>query len=88
MAETGTLTIRVPREYLARLNALATKTRRSKSSLAGEALAAYLGLQEWQVAVISEALDAADAGTPPMEHEPVARWLESWGSENELPRPS
>ena len=87
MRETGTLTIRLPKAYLEKLSAVAARTGRSKSSLAGEALAAYLGLQEWQVAAISEGVEAADAGATPVEHSDVASWLRSWGTEDEMPRP-
>jgi predicted transcriptional regulator len=55
--------------------------------LAAEALAAYLSAQEWQVAAIREALDAADAGAKPSEHEMVMGWLRSWGTEDEQSRP-
>ena len=86
MADNGTLTIRVPKEYLERLSALASSTKRSKSSLAGEALVAYLAAQEWQITAISEAVEAAEAVTP-VEHSQVEPWLRSWGTGNELPRP-
>jgi predicted transcriptional regulator len=87
MGEMGTLTIHLPREFLEQLDALAVRTRRSKSSLAGEALSAYLAAQEWQVAAISHAVEVADAGASPVEHPSVASWLRSWGTESELPRP-
>jgi predicted transcriptional regulator len=85
--ETRTLTIRLPKAYLDKLDALASETKRSKSSLAGEALAAYLAAQEWHVTAISDAVAAADAGATPVEHSAVASWLQSWGTDNELPRP-
>ena len=87
MSETVTITIRLSRTQLERLNALAQSTKRSKSFLAAEALAAYLSAQEWQVAAIREALDAADAGAKPVEHEMVMGWLRSWGTEDEQSRP-
>lgn len=87
MRESGTLSIRLPKAYLEQLSALAASTRRSKSSLASEALAAYLDAQEWQVASISEGVDAADAGATPVEHAAVESWLRTWSTENELPRP-
>lgn len=87
MAETGTLTIRLPKAYLEQLAALAVSTRRSKSALAREALAAYLSVQEWQAGAISEGVEVADAGATPIEHSKVASWLRSWGTEDELPRP-
>ena len=87
MADTTALTIHVPKDQLERLDALALSTGRSTSTLAGEALAAYLEAQEWQVAAIAEAVEAADAGASPVEHAAVAAWLRSWGTEGELPRP-
>lgn len=87
MAETGQLTIRLPKEYLAQLGNLAASTGRSKSALAGEALAVYLAAQEWQVAMIDEGVRAAGAGTKPVEHAAVVAWLRSWGTDDELPRP-
>jgi predicted transcriptional regulator len=87
MAETGTLTIRLPKEYLERLDTLAVSTRRSKSSLAREAMAAYLSVQEGQAGAISQGVEAADAGATPVEHSDVASWLRSCGSEGELPSP-
>ena len=86
MGETGMLTIRLPKADLERLSTLASSTGRSKSSLASEALAAYLAAQEWQVTAISEALEAAYDATA-IEHSRVASWLRSWGTEDELTRP-
>ncbi len=86
MSEMGTLTIRLPRAYLERLDALAASTGRSKSSLASEAMASYLSAQEWQFAAISESAEAADAGAAPVDHSAVASWLRSWGSRDELSR--
>jgi predicted transcriptional regulator len=87
MMDTRPLTVRVPTADFERLNALARSTRRSKSDLASEALAAYLAVQEWQVAAIREAVDAADAGAATIAHAAVAAWLRSWGTADELPRP-
>ena len=41
-----------------------------------------------QVARIKEALDEARSGALGVPHEEVARWMESWGTDHELPRPS
>ena len=62
----------MPKAQLERLKALALSTKRSKSFLAAEALDAYLAAQEWQIAAICEAVDAADAGVRRVEHESVA----------------
>ncbi len=87
MDEIASLTIQLPKAELERLDALAERTSRSKSALAGEALAAYLDAQEWQVAAIREAVAAADAGAVPIDHAEVASWVRSWGTDSELPRP-
>ena len=83
----ATLTIRLPQAVLERLDQLASSTRGSKSSLLEEALLAYLAVQEWQTAAISEAIEAAHAGATAVEHPAVQTWLESWGTQRELPRP-
>ena len=87
MAETATLTIHLPKEYLERLDALALSTKRSTSALAGEALVAYLDLQQWQVEAIRQAVEEADNGAELVEHEAVAAWLRSWETDDELPPP-
>ena len=57
----STVTARIPEETAARLNELAKATQRSKSHLVGEALAAYLETQAWQIARIAESVAQADA---------------------------
>jgi RHH-type rel operon transcriptional repressor/antitoxin RelB len=85
--DTETLTIRVPKSVLDELRSQAERTGRDVDELAGEALAAYLDLQEWQIAAIDEAIAEADSGAPLYAHEDVMRWLESWETRNELPPP-
>lgn len=71
MAETTTIQVRLPAEHAARLDALAEATQRSRSFLAAAAIEAYLAEQAWQVKAIGEAVAAADAGGPFVEHEEV-----------------
>ncbi len=87
MAETQTLTIRIQPAMSERLDALASHTGRTATELAEEALKAYLAVQDWQVAAIEEAIRDVEAGVPLIEHAAVVAWMESWGTENELPRP-
>lgn len=82
-----TVTVRLDRKLRARLEKLAVSTRRSKSFLAAEAIAAYVDEQAWQVAEIEEGRQQADAGGPFFAHEDVVKWLRSWGKKNELPPP-
>ena len=87
MPKTTTMTVRLTPELSDKLEALARDTKRSKSYLAGEAIASYVEINAWQVARIKEALAEARSGAPGVPHHEVVPWLQSWGTENELPRP-
>jgi RHH-type transcriptional regulator, rel operon repressor / antitoxin RelB len=56
------MTIRVDRKTKARLEKLAKAMDRTKSYVAGEAIRAYIDLNEWQIGEIKVALKEADAG--------------------------
>ena len=87
MAKSTTMTIRLTPEVSERLDALARDTRRSKSYLASEAIESYVNLNAWQIAHIKEALAEDEAGAPGVPHEEAMRWMDSWGTDHELPRP-
>jgi predicted transcriptional regulator len=87
MTKSMTMTVRISPEIGEKLDALARDMKRSKSFLAGEAITAYVEHNAWQVARIKEALADARSGTPGVPHEAVREWVESWGTDNELPRP-
>ena len=87
MADGQTLTIQIESELGERLDALANRTGRTPKELAEEALTEYLDIQEWHVAAIEEAVREVDGGAVGVEHARVVAWMESWGTENELPRP-
>ncbi len=86
MSDTATLTVRLPTEIEARLDRLAKTTSVSKSRLAADAILAYLDEQEHRLEKIREGLADAEAGRV-VSHDEVARWLDSWASEDELPPP-
>jgi predicted transcriptional regulator len=66
------MTVRLPVEVAARLEALARSTDRTKSFLAGKAIAEYVAAQEWQVHAIERAMRDADAPEARlMDHEYV-----------------
>jgi predicted transcriptional regulator len=65
-----------------RLQALAKRSRRSKSFLAAEAIAAYVRAEEWQLGEIQQGLKELDAGQA-VSHESVSTWLRSWGKPGE-----
>lgn len=61
MAQTTTMTIRVPIEIMNRLTGVSRSTERSKSYLANKAIEEFLDGQEWQISAIEEAVKEADA---------------------------
>ena len=62
-AGSAVVTARINAALKAKLDALARGTRRSKSYLAAEAIAAYVELNEWQIADIAEGIAELDAGS-------------------------
>jgi len=81
------LILRLRPELLASLDELAGATQRSRAELAEEALAHYLEVQRWQMDGIRAAIAEAEGGEPGIPHDRVAAWLDSWGTEDELPPP-
>jgi RHH-type transcriptional regulator, rel operon repressor / antitoxin RelB len=81
-----TLTVQIDTDAGERLEQLAARTGRSPSTLAAEAIDAYLEIDRWQVAGIQQAIASHDRGEG-IDHADVKAWVESWGSESERPRP-
>jgi predicted transcriptional regulator len=79
---TETLSVRLDSTVKKRLEALAQHSRRSKSFLAAEAIAAYVQAEEWQLAEIEQGLGELDAGQA-VSHARVSTWLGSWGKPGE-----
>ena len=87
MARPTELTLHLRPEIIASLDELAGMTRRSRAELAEAALAQYLDVQRWQIEGIRAAIEEADLGAPGIPHERMAAWLDSWGTDDELPPP-
>ena len=87
MPKTMTMTVRLTPEISDKLEALARDTKRSKSYLAGEAIASFVEMNAWQVGRIKKALADARSGAPGVPHQEVVRWVESWDTPNERRRP-
>jgi predicted transcriptional regulator len=83
---TDTLSIRLDAATKQRLDALARHSKRSKSFLAAEAIAAYVEQEEWQLGEIRAAIGELDAGQS-VSHEKVETWLKSWGTRGEKKAP-
>ena len=83
---TETLSIRLNSVTKQRLEALSVRSKRSKSYLAAEAIAAYVESEEWQLGELHDAI--ADAGEGRViSHERVSTWLNSWGKPSEAKAP-
>ena len=88
MSQNEVVTIRLPADVKAKLEALAQSTNRSKSWLAAQAIAAYVEDQSWQVQQIEEAVALADSEKSVwVEGAKVHTWLNSWGTDNQQPAP-
>ena len=84
---TETLSVRIDADTKRRLDALARRSKRSKSFLAAEAITAYVEMEEWQIGEIRAGIADVEAGRV-VSHDRVSKWLKSWGkpSEDKAPR--
>jgi RHH-type transcriptional regulator, rel operon repressor / antitoxin RelB len=73
-ADTAVVTVRLDGELKAKLEALARHTRRSKSFLAAEAIAAYADLNEWRIAEIEAGIAELDDGKIVSDDEAAERY--------------
>jgi RHH-type rel operon transcriptional repressor/antitoxin RelB len=83
---TETLSIRLDASTKKRLDALAKRSKRSKSFLAAEAIAAYVETEEWQLGELQAGIAELDSGQA-VSHEKVSKWLKSWGKPGETKTP-
>ena len=83
---TETLSVRIDSETKKRLDALSKRSRRSKSFLAAEAIAAYVESEEWQLDELHAGIAELDSGQE-VSHEKVSKWLKSWGKPGETKAP-
>jgi len=81
-----TLSVRLDSSVKKKLEALAERSKRSKSFLAAEAIAAYVEAEDWQLAEIKAGIKDMDSGKT-VSHEKVSKWLRSWGKPNETKAP-
>jgi RHH-type transcriptional regulator, rel operon repressor / antitoxin RelB len=72
--DTTVVTARIDAVLRARLEALARSTRRSKSYLAAEAIAAYVALNEWQIGEIQAGIEELDKGDVLSEEQAERRY--------------
>ena len=85
---TTTLTIRIDEETKEKLDNLAKATARTKSYIVGNAIKEFLETNEWQIKSIKESVERANRENAKfIDHEKVSKWLNSWGTEDELEPP-
>ena len=73
-ADTTVITTRIDAALKAKLEALARSTKRSKSFLAAEAIAAYIELNEWQIEEINAGVAELDSGEALSEEQAEERY--------------
>ena len=83
---TETLSIRIDAETKKRLDALSKRSKRSKSFLAAEAIAAYVESENWQLGELQAGIAELESGQE-VSHEKVSKWLNSWGKQRESKAP-
>jgi len=83
---TTTLSVRIDTDTKKRLESLAKRSRRSKSFLAAEAIAAFVEAESWQLDEIQAGIKELDEGRG-VPHGDVAKWLRSWGRTHERKAP-
>jgi predicted transcriptional regulator len=70
----------------ARLSALADARKQPVSDVAADVIATYLAPDSWEHQRIRAGLAELEDGKA-VSNERVMEWLDSWGTENELPAP-
>jgi len=83
---TEILSVRIDSETKRRLEALSKRSKRSKSFLAAEAIAAYVESEGWQLREIQAGITELEAGQA-IGYERVSKWLKSWGKPTEAKPP-
>ena len=83
---TETLSVRIDSQTKKRLEALAKRSKRSKSFLAAEAITAFVDTEEWQLGEIHNGIQDLESGES-VDHEKVSKWLKSWGKTGEIKAP-
>ncbi len=85
----GMTSVRMPDDLLQRLDATATRLRRSKGWIINEAVREYLereAQRQRRDEETREALAELDAGQV-VDGDEVLAWIDSWGSDKELEPP-
>ena len=82
----ASITVQLESAVQARLVELVEARQQPVSDVAAEVIAMYVAADSWEQEHIRQGLAELDAGEG-VSHERVVEWLDSWGTENELPAP-
>jgi predicted transcriptional regulator len=83
---TQTVTAHIPKELVARVDAMAAMEDRPRGWVVKQALADWADMAEARYRMTLEALASVDAGMG-IPHAEMSAWAESLGTEQPLPRP-
>jgi RHH-type transcriptional regulator, rel operon repressor / antitoxin RelB len=81
------ISARIPTELDEKLEQYAKLDKRSKSFVIEEALERYIAREQWMVEKMDKAFAEAEGSGEWISNEAMVEWLESWGTEDELPPP-
>jgi predicted transcriptional regulator len=82
----ASITVQLDQTLESELAQLANARHQSPAEVAVEAIANYVARESWEREHIRKGLAELEAGVG-VSDESVSAWLDSWGSENELPAP-
>jgi predicted transcriptional regulator len=82
----ASITVQLDSAVQARLVELAEARQQPVSDVAAEVIAMYVAADSWEHGHIRQGLAELDAGEG-VSHERVAEWLDSRGTDHELPAP-
>ena len=81
------MSVRLPEELKQQIDHLARLSRRSRSFIVQDAIEAYVRDRTAWMRDMDEAVKSAESGTG-HSAEQIFDWMNSWGTDNELPSPS
>lgn len=83
---TQTVTAHIPKDLVAKVDALAANLDRPRGWAVKQALMDWVALEEERERMLQEAFADVDKGRL-IPHAQVSDWLRSLGTDNEMPRP-
>ena len=81
-----TFSVRLPDDVKHQLDTVARLSKRSRSFIVNEAVASYLRDRADYIRELDEAVKSIESGVGHSSDQ-IFAWLNSWGTENELPSP-